>query len=547
MSAQVAPPPYTPEEVKSTAGAKYTKEYVSVNGYNASMVQLLGQTIETLEKSLTVEQVERMERDPVFAKIKQILVTGTLAEDPQFAPGATEDEADSEAEFKKYEEVQHLCEYILGNLRTPTRTVSKQMLDGLGSGYKVGEILWDYVDYPVKSRRIGTSKAQTPSTKKYLLPVDIKSKPRGAVRFVVDTFWNVLGCVATMAPNKWGFGTGSTAQGNVAVGDIIPRDKFAVFTWDMRDCDPRGNSAWLPGFTMWSLRQHLPAEFLRYLLQCAVPGLVGKLPENVEPFDFAYESDGVTPKLDEKGQPVEEPAVVSFHKIIAGYRNSSGAVIPHDAELTALKSGEANGDVFPNAMKATGKEIEESVLLQSLAQSEGDHQSKSASSTVEGRLFAQFFWVKWLVAQMYLKDVCEPAVRKNLGDWAVAYMPMLSLGDSEPRDWVLYLTSLADAYFKGLLDDTQRPEIMAWMALPKPGPSRAEMMASVDPNTGAPQPPNNQRPDKQKGQDNRNEGNGTPKKENQNANARPGAFNALGHPGRRFAQYARTVLRRRRS
>jgi hypothetical protein len=536
---RIAPPPIAPEGIKPAqfSPEDYRKEYATASGYNMNVARILSQTIETIEKTITPQELERMERDPVFAKIKGIIITGVLSDDPAFAPGSTEEEAGSKEEYDKYVRVLQHCEDITFGLETPVRLVWKMMLKGMGQGHKIAEINWDF--------RPG------PDGKPQLIPVSVKPKPRDAVRFVVDSFWTILGFWPSYNRVGGSARGGVTATGVINLSQVLPRDKGYVFTWDMTDCDPRGNSAWLPGHMMYSIRQLIPQEFFRYLVQCAVPGLKFKLPpsDKLIPFDFVYGPDGQpVPDPDHPGEYLMENPIASANRLVEGFRNASGAIYPDGGELDAIKTGDANGDVFPNSLRATAREIEESVLLQSLAQSEGDKQSKAASTTVEGRLYALFFWIKWLLASGWLKQVCEPSVRKNIGDWAVAYMPTLSLGDSEPRDWVAYLAGLADAYFKGLLDDTQRPEIMSWMMLPKPGPSqksieadRQAQQAKQDPRTGTAEP--SKRPDKP------TPGPGTgdapkPRKENGREDFRFSSLYALGNPGRRFIQHVRHLPRR---
>jgi hypothetical protein len=161
------------------------------------------------------------------------------------------------------------------------------------------------------------------------------------------------------------------------------------------------------------------------------------------------------------------------------------------------------------------------------------------------------FWIRWLLSVMTTTDLLEVAVTRNFGEWALKYMPFASFGDFVRRDWGDDLEKCADAYFKGFIDDTQRAELMAWLNMPKPGVSRQELdreaQAAQDIN-GEPAMKNSNRPDKQAGSKNRNNGNGTEKKNVKQIAANNGTnpLNLLGHHGGRISGYARNLFSSRR-
>jgi len=556
-------PPERPAAVKPVvrSRADYNREYITARGYNPRVAQILSWTLDEIEREIGPDTYERMEFEPTIAKAKQILLTGMFSDEFQFAAGATEDEAGEE--YAVFHELMLFADACLKGLDKPFRTTAEQAAgNSLQQGHSIAEITWETRTWPdkaapdfQKARRATPAESQddeegqktTPPAKSSdpqtprladiqpkprFMPRTIKVKPRGAALFVSDGFWNILGFVP-------GFGHYRRAYN---IQEVLPRDKGFVLTFHMQNEDPRGRSTYRPAYNWWNFKQHIPQEFLRYLLQCAVPGLLMNLPETGQGFEIerdeadnvVYEADGVTPKL---LTPVE-----SMTRQAEGYRNGTALILPHDAKAQPMKVGEANGEVFPNAMRAASKEMEDAILLQSLAQSEGEHQARAASVTHADLLGLRVFLYKYVLCVAVLSDVIEPAVRKSYGDWAVAYMPKLSLGDFEQRNWTADLAAVADAYFKGFLDDTQRAEIMAWLGLPKPGPSRAETTeAEIDPNTGSPRPTNDKRPDKQQGQTERNRGNATPKKEGASNNeqdtsdqsTRRGFFATLGHYGRR--------------
>jgi hypothetical protein len=558
--------PARPLGVKPRVADDFTKEYITVHGYNSSVARILGTTIDDVEIKVTLETYERMERDPTVAKIKRILTTNTLSDELQFAPGATEDEV-GEGEYETYVQVMEFCQRMIGGLDRHYRETLEQILgNGIRYGHGIAEVEWEYRQDGPNTR---PAESRTPKTKKTglgafaaklafwraadrieaeaqegeegiapikrpilteqktrLMPKSIKVKPRGAARFVVDDYMTVLG----LAPRNRG--------GAVKVGEVVSRDKFLVFTLNKTDEDPRGRSMYRPIFNWYNLKQQIPAEMLRFILEEAVPKAVGTLPEHPVPFEHERDEHNniVYEDPDTKLIPKMLTAAEAFRRQIKGFRSGSGAVIPYGAKLEPYRkaAGAGDADFFPKMLDTLDQQMENGTLLQTLAQSEGEHQARAASQEAKDILNSFVFYLRLLLAVMTLIDLCEVGVRMNLGEWALRYMPQVSLGDFVRRDWAKDLQTLADAYFKGFIDDTQRPEIMAWLNLPKAGPSRQELMAEVDPTTGAPTMPNKQRPDKAPANNRRNNGNGTEKK--RDATTRFSPLNALGHHGRRFAR-----------
>lgn len=539
------------------------REYVLVNGYSSTHTRMLSDTLDEVEIEINLDTYDRMENDTVIAKCKKILITNVLTDDIMMSPGATEDEV-TQDEYETYLAVMALCERTVSGLDRPLRETLEQLLgNGITYGHGIAEIVSEYrkdggskkpLTAPLKDnskppklslwQRLGFSSAadtaNDPLVKRpilsgekiRLMPKSIKVKSRGSCRFVVDEYLNVLG----IAPRRRG------RINDIKFNEIVDREKFMVFTSNRKDEDPRGKSAYRPAFNWYNLKSQIPTELLRFILEETVPKAVGTLAEGAAPFEYErdphtnailYADDGTTPKM--------LTASESFARQISGFRGGSGAVIPFGAKLEPFKKGTTtDANVFPTIIKVINDEIENCILLQTLAQSEGAHQARSAAQQVAELLYNLVFWIKWGLAQTLIYDLFSTVVKDNLGEWAIAYLPKINLGDFVRRDWVKELEAYSDGYFKGLLDDTQRPEIMANLNLPKPGPSRAEVMAQpvqaqpdVNGNT-SPNPAN--RPDKQPGSQDRNKGNGTEKKNVNKPNAIHGIStgNILGHQSRWF-------------
>lgn len=553
-----------------------TEDYVAPSGYSRGQQHILGSTQDDVEIEINLETYDKMENDATISKCKRILVTNALSDELQFAPGATEEEVGPE-EFAVYTEIMEFCERVIKGLDTPFRETLEQLLgNAIKYGHGIAESKWELrVDgtaskpkpdaKPVPKSvpsRIGAFFARMmgrptmaekapidPSIKRpslknekpRLMPTSLKVKPRGAARFVVDDYMNVLG----LAP---------AFNRQLAYDEIVDRDKFLVLTLMKQDEDPRGKSLYRTAFNWYNLKTQLPSEMLRFILEESVPKAVLTMPPNAAPFE--YDRDPDTNEIlyedpETRLIPKMLTAVESYKKTIKGYRGGSGVVIPYETKFEPYKkglTGANDANLFNIIVKLLNKEMEEGILLQSLAQSEGEHQARSASEQVAELLHNLVFWIRWLMAVMTLTDLCEVAVEKNFGAWALRYMPFISLGDFVRRDWANDLEVIARAYFWGFIDDTQRAELMAWLNMPKPGPSRQELgleaTAQADVN-GDPIVPNKQRPDKQAGTKDRNKGNGREKKSNVKQSSADNGFsplNLLGHHRGRTTRVTRDIF-----
>lgn len=550
----------------------FTQDYVAQSGYSSGQNRILGATEDDVELEISLETYDRMENDPVIAKCKNIIITNTLTDEMQMAPGATEDEVGKE-DYQVYVEIMEFCQRVIIGLDRPYREFCEQQLNNaVPYGHAIAEVTWEYrkdgwsskpeqKDKKLPTTKIGAlwakmgglfmatpSEPEDPAIKRpqlkkekiRLMPKSIKVKPRGTARFVVDDFMNVLGIAPMYSPNRL----------QLKYDEIVDREKFLVLTLHKKNEDPRGKSTYRPAFNWYNLKTQMPSELLRFILEELVPKVVATLPENATPFEMARDDDNNIIYEDEANTvPKMISLAESLRNAIKEFRGGSGVVVPFGVTFEPFKkglTGAADASMFNQTTKLIDGQIENSILNQTLAQSEGEHQARSASQQVAELLYNLIFWIRWLLAVMTLTDLLEVAVKKNFGEWALKYMPFVSFGDFVRRDWATDLEIISRAYFWGFIDDTQRAELMAWLNLPKPGPSRQELgleaTAQADVN-GDPVVPNKNRPDKQAGTKNRNKGNGTEKKNGTQADIGFSPLNFLGHHGRRIRGVTRNIFK----
>jgi hypothetical protein len=425
------------------------EQYVTDDGFSWMGSRTLSPSrIDEVVTNVTPETFEEMSNDPKIHKSKRIRINGVLTDELVLATGATEAEV-NDAEYKKFVKCMHFCERMVSGLETPLWSALSQMLDGgYEQGHKIAESDWEYrLDKPTKKiqtgkkgsrpsagfslkRLFGLKTQDDPQSKRgtnilnqpqtRLMPRAIKVKPRGAALFVVDAFMNILGLV----PSWNGARTWQPNQ-------VITRDKFLVFTNNQTDDDPRGNSAWRPVFWAWSFKNFIPKQYLTYLLNEAVPVPILKLPKGMQSWivkrdseqNIIYKKDPITGDLTTEPEMIE--TVVAAERTLKNDSRRSGCRYPARVELDAYggNKGGAQDTVFPNAIKAADEQIEEGILLQPLAQSQGGSNSQKGAMTHENRLVDLFFWDKRALCTMLLYDFFAVGVRMNLGEEWLAYMP----------------------------------------------------------------------------------------------------------------------------
>lgn len=518
-------------------------QLIAVTPYHHKQQVILTKTIDEVETEIDLAMYDRMETDSTIAKDKKILVSTVLSDELQLAPGATEEEV-PEDEFEVYMEIMQFCERIEQGLDSSLRSTNEQWFgNAIKYGHGISEIEWEYRDDEptpqpkkdpkpkvkaglferVKARFMGQPMKMAESDKANnrpslkgkrtkLMPKSLKVKPRGSAQFVTDEFMTVLGLLPT---RKF---SGTTT---IKYDEIIDREKFMILTLNKQNEDPRGRSSYRAAYNWYNLKVQLPAEMLRFILEESVPKAVATLPSTNSLAGAGYEQakdENGNPKFDGNGEPVMQTLVESMLDQIYNFRSGAGAVIPYEAKLEPYKKGLTGANdplLFKHFIKMIDDQIEGSILNQTMAQSEGDNQGRSASEQVAEILYVLQFWNRLIIAETIRYDLFRTAVKVNYGEWALKYLPKCSLGDFVRRDWVKELAAIADAYFKGFIDDSQRQELCSLLNLPKPGPSRQELEmeqgAKLDVN-GNPIQNNTQRPDKQTGNKNRNNGNGTEKK-----------------------------------
>jgi hypothetical protein len=449
-------------ESSATADYDPTLEYVAGYGqaYSALNRQIPAQPHDPKAPEVTFETYRQMLNDPEVCSDVRTLVQMALGDGMQLAPAVEGKQVDEDApEFAGALEVAQFCERALSTLRKPLQETLAGIVEGaLTYGHKTAEITW----------KLGTG---VDANK--LVLARIAQKDYRTLDFVVDRFWNHLGF------------TPRTPAQNLSAKAVIPREKFFHLALHEEDEDPRGRSSIRTVFTAWTFKCMAWPEYKRWLDNCALPSIVGKTAPK-QPGEVQRNTDG-TPKAGGK----QLSAAEAMRDALVNLKNASVAVLPNGAEVDQLEVvGEGAG--FERAINVADSQISKGILYQTLATSEAQYGTRAQSQTHMQVLDLMVWWLKGRVAEAIRCDLVEKAVRYNFGDEALRFTPMVSLGDSERRDWATDAT--AAVALSPEITDSQWNSVTEQLGLPQPLPGeqprgmvRQQQIAEQRVQTPAPQ------------------------------------------------------------
>lgn len=323
-----------------------------------------------------------------------------------------------------------------------------------------------------------------------LLLTRLAPKPRRNYAFVVDPFNRLIGLLARIP--------GEASQSGLVVAadapppNLLPRAKFAVYTHRGADGDPRGTSILRPAYTPWVLKQQMLAEHVKYLTQFASPSIIAKLSKLARDKRMKDDAGNFT------GEVIA--AADALLTELLAFRNGTALVVPPETDVDQLYS-QGDGAAFLRAFEMYNRDITLAITGQSLATTEGEHQSRAAASVHQDILATRVKQLKLGIARMLRRDVLRAWVALNWGDRAAQSLtPLVSLGSVEEEDVTPRMTAVAALERAGYLAPSQRPAIDVALGLPERLPAETatetERASQPPPATGAApaadQPPSGQ-------------------------------------------------------
>lgn len=478
-----------PAEIKEFKGTKTVavdprKQYVAgghLYAVSGGTRTLSGMPDDITDAHSAKTYAQMYKSDPKVSKAINFLKIAVLSENIEIRPCLSEKDPD----YNVAEAVALFCRNAIKSLDVPLKYTLEQMLDALVYGHKIAEVTY-------KISKVNGFNGT------FLIPDVIKVKQLDVVQFVVDDKMNIIGFairdLSRGAKDAIKISRGKSNEALINGKVILPREKFLVLTIRGENADPRGHSILASSVGAWHLKVQTWPEYLRYLLLCAIPLLVGTTPENdVGIKEILRGSDG---------QPIKDPVTGSFIEANPVEALRDAMLQARNGEVLAAKGGtkiseigaQGAGTPFFKAIELFDSQMETGILLQTLATSEGVHQSRAASTMHMTVLDQLVYWFKGVVVDMLLADLLRPTVRYNLGDDALEYMPKLSLGDTERREFAtdsLAIASLAKAGYFTPEQYRQTDEILGFEPRETARPEQLiqQLQAAGVPIVAVPPPP----------------------------------------------------------
>lgn len=407
---------------------------------------------------VSFEVLRQMLNDPEVSSDVRTLRDMVLADGVEIQPGYLDDSVpDDSPEYARAAEIADHVKRSFAALNKPLKTTLEGLLEGaLSYGHKTAETTW----------KMGTGLDASKIVLARLALKDYRS-----LDFVLDAFSNHIG----FTPRSAALSGSST---------IIPREKFLHLALNEEDEDPRGRSSIRPGHTAWNFKLNVWPEYYRWLQTAALPGRIGTLPP--KPLgDVQRNPDGTAKAGGRQLSPAE-----AMTAALESMESAGVAVIPNGATVEQLEaSGEGTG--YQIGINLADAQIGKAILRQTLATGEAQFGTRAQSQTHLDVLDMVVWNLRGHLARILQKDIVRQMIRYNFGDDALAYCPIVSLGDSERRDWATDATAASS--LAGELTDSQWLAICSQLGIPAPLPGeqpRNRVIAEqMQPATGDAQTP----------------------------------------------------------
>lgn len=443
------------------AQVRVDREYLAPYAVNPLTQTFPAQPNDPDAPEITFETYRRMMRDGAVSSAVNTLVRMVLADGMQIAPAfAGQQIADDQPAAARALEIADFVRRALSTARKPLPSTLGKLLKGaLVYGHKAAEITW----------KLGEGN----DAGKLVLD-RVACKPHRLLDFALDAYSEHIGFVPRVS-----------TPADLSGQRILPREKFAVLTLHEEDEDPRGESSLRAAYTPWLFKIHLWPEYLRWLQNCAQNAIIGKLPERkANEITRASVATGAVAKTESE----------ALLETLLELKNASAGVVKHGTEFEQIAASESDG--FETGLAVADAQISKSITGQTLASNEAQFGTRAQSETHMGVLDLFVAWLKECLAEMVCADLVRKAIEYNFGPEALSYVPLVSFGDSDRRDWSK--DAAAAAMLEGALTDSQWNQITTQLGLaqPLPGerPRRESSSNAATPaqNDAPPNEPKNQ-------------------------------------------------------
>lgn len=332
------------------------------------------------------------------------------------------------SDYQEANEIAEFCDKALSNTQRPLEIVLKEMFKAaFYNGVKVGEIVLKYRnDVEIDGK---------------LVLDRINPKPSSATAFVTDKFYNVLGLVGAKRPGQIVVSS-DTIQ--LSQDEIIPREKFLIFDFEIEDNDPRGLSQVRAAFEAYCDKQLTRAQWKEWRRTSAIPKKFGTTAQGAKSIRVKN-SDGTPLIVNGIEQTIS--AQQGLMNGLEGFSNNSAIAAEFGTAVNQLEVT-GTGVQFERHFKSCNSEIRKVILGDSLATGDADKDARAARESSKDVIDMRKQALRISVSSAVERDVLRLITVMNFGADKAHLTPKCFLGDTEANDWAGDLQAASSAGYQ---------------------------------------------------------------------------------------------------
>jgi hypothetical protein len=381
-------------------------------------------TRDRVETRLDQRALRYMRLDAEVESDVGVLADSVFSDGVQIVPAILDKE---DPEHDQAKEIADFVEKAIAETRRPFESVLKEMFKGaFYNGVKVGEIVLRYQN----DNRIDGK----------LVLDRVNPKPASATAFVTDKFLNVLGLIGARRPGE----IVSTGALSLSQDEIIPREKFLVFAFELEDNDPRGLSQIRAAYEAFCDKQLTREQWKEWRRTSAIPKKVGITPEKMAA--VAVKNADGTPKI-VNGVQETITGQRALMNSLEGFANNSVVTAPFGTKIEQLEVM-GNGTQFEIHFKSCNIEIRKTILGDSLATGEADKDARAARESAKDVIDIRKQALRVVVSDAVERDIFKLLTVVNYGADKAHLSPKCFLGDTEATDWAGDLNAASGAGYE---------------------------------------------------------------------------------------------------
>jgi hypothetical protein len=433
-----------------------TAEYVSggQNVFINSFFRALPTYIDDVTRDFGDDLYDRILMDSQARSCFDVRLRSVLAEGLNLYP-AVDDQGSPDYDLAA--EVKEFCERMLdrvcleGESGLPGSFEDCLWLLGHGMCYgnKVAEKTFELVDGGPDAGRLSLAK--------------VKVKPRKATAFVTDAFLNVVGLMGLRPGQASLFIASGLFSDLREAPNLLPREKFAVFSWQPKDGDPRGTSILRACYTPWTYKMQAYGQYLKYLAQCAAPSLIGETGPNAQA-NYAGDTLGNLGNPPSTS-PVLTPEQALLNQLVS-MTGGSAIAVPSGTKVNWI-TPPGDGSQFVKGLEWADDQIAKAITGQTLATEQTQKGQRAAAEVHQDTMGLAAKTDKRAFGWFVRREFLYHAVAYNWGpDVAKRLTPFATFSPIEQQDWKGDAAAVGQLWSSGYLDQSQQADLDERLGLP---------------------------------------------------------------------------------